>query len=78
MTTNLLMPKFYKLCPTFYKSSPFIIAHSIVKDTVRSLNLQLVPKKLTKKMAHPIRITTPPIADSRIYCPAVNNVLGSR
>jgi hypothetical protein len=75
---NLLIPKFYKLCPTFYKSSPFIIAQSIVKETVRFLNLQLVPKKLTKKMAHPIRMTTPPIAELRIYFPAVNKVLGSK
>jgi hypothetical protein len=75
---NLLIPKFYKLCPTFYKSSPFIIAQSIVKETVRFLNLQLVPKKLTKKIAHPIRMTTPPIAELRIYCPAVNKVLGSK
>jgi len=50
----------------------------MVKETVRFLNLQLVPKKLTKKMAHPIRRMIPPTAELRIYCPAVNNVLGNK
>jgi hypothetical protein len=77
-TIILGIPKFSRLCPTFYNSSPFIIAQSIVKETVKFLNLQLVPKKLTKKTAHPIRMMTPPIAELRIYFPAVNNVLGNK
>ena len=78
ITINLWIPKFCRLWPTFYKSSPFIIAHNIVKETVRFLNLQLVPKILTNKMANPIRRTTPAIRELRIYCPAVYNVFGNK